>query len=165
MSGQTDPIVDNYYQPAALPQDLQDFLAYWQRLADAAGGVPPKGAVDVMAIPRHLLPGIGLIDCLFQPDGRMRIYYRLLGTAHRESTDHDYTGRYYDQVYTPAQVAQLEAEYRGILQSGRPQYARRASLGPGREFVTFQRFLAPLLDEAGEPRHLIGYWHWEPPGH
>ena len=162
MSDETDPIVDNYARPTELPSGLQDFLAYWTSLRDAAGGVPPKRAIEVMTIPRRLLPGIGLIDCLMLPDGRMRIYYRLLGTGHRHSTEHDYSGRYYDEVYTPEQVSRLEAEYRTILDSGRPHYARRASLGPNRDFIIFQRFLAPLLDDSGAPRHLIGYWHWEP---
>lgn len=162
MNDETDPIVDNYEQPAVLPPELEEFLAYWQDLRDAAGGVPPKRAVDVMTIPRRLLPGIGLIDCPLLPDGRMRIYYRLLGTAHRDSTAHDYSGRYYDEVYTPEQVRRLEAEYAAILHSGQPHYARRASLRPDRDFVMFQRFLAPLLDHADRPRHLIGYWYWEP---
>lgn len=162
MSSTSDPLVASYPRPETLPPELEAFLAYWRGLRDAAGGVPYKRVVDMMTIPRPLLRGIGLIDCPIMPDGRMRIYYRLLGTGHRHSTEHDYTGRYFDEVYTPAQVAQLEDEYRGILAGTEPHYARRASLGPKRDFVIFQRFLAPLLDDAGQPRHLIGYWHWEP---
>jgi len=164
MSSSNDPLVASYAQPETLPPQLMAFADYWRGLRDAAGGIPCKHAVDMMTIPRQLLPGIGLIDCLFHPDGSMRIYYRLLGTGHRHSTEHDYTGRYFDEVYTPQQVARLEEEYRGILAGGELHYARRASLGPKRDFIVFQRFLAPLLDDAGQARHLIGYWHWEPIG-
>lgn len=162
MSSNNDPLVASYPRPEILPPELTAFADYWRGLRDAAGGVPYKHAVDMMTIPRQLLPGIGLIDCKIQPDGRMRISYRLLGTGHRHSTEHDYTGRSFDEVYTPEQVARLEDEYRGILAGSEPHYARRASLGPKRDFVIFQRFLAPLLDDAGQPRHLIGYWYWEP---
>jgi hypothetical protein len=163
MSGTGDPIVDDQPWPAVLPPELTAFLAYWQGLADAAGGgTPPKRMIDALQMPRTLLPGIGLIDWLPQPDGRVRLYYRLLGTAHRRATGHDYTGRYFDDLYTPAQVARLQAEYAAILAGGQPRYARRASLKQSREFVMFQRILAPLLDDAGHAHHLIGFWYWEP---
>lgn len=160
-----DPIIAESDWPVALPQPLADFLHHWLVLKDAAGGVPSKRDIDALQIPPHLLPGIGLIDWVPRhpaadpEDGRL--YYRLLGTAHRRATDHDYTGRYFDDLYTPEQVARLNAEYLGILRSGQPHYARRGSLKHGREFIMFQRILAPLLDESGTARHLIGYWYWE----
>ncbi len=162
MNPSVDPVVADSVWPAVLPPPLAEFLGYWQGLRDAAGGPPPKHAVDATTIPRHLLPGIGLIDWRPQPDGEVRIFYRLLGTEHRRATEHDYTGRYFDELYTPEQVARLKAEYGDILASGTPSYARRGSLKQGREFVMFQRILAPLLDEAGQAHHLIGYWYWEP---
>ena len=161
MGGSGDPIVDDSPWPAVLPPELTAFLAYWQGLADAAGGVPLKSAVDALRIPRGLLPGIGLIDWRPQPDGGVRLFYRLLGTAHRRATAHDYSGRYFDDLYTPEQVARLRTEYAGILAGGRPAYARRGSLKHSREFVMFQRILAPLLDDQGRAHHLIGYWYWE----
>lgn len=163
MSNPVDPVIADSDWPATLPPELEAFLAYWRRLSDAAGGVPPKRAVDALAIPRHLLPGIGLIDWQPQAGGSGRLYYRLLGTAHRHATAHDYTGRHFDELYTPEQVARLNAEYLGILTSGQPHFARRGSLKHGQEFIMFQRILAPLLDETGQPRHLIGYWYWEIP--
>lgn len=160
-----DPIIAESDWPATLPPRLAEFLQYWQGLKAAARGVPPKRAVDALQIPRHLLPGIGLIDWVSRAppaDPRdSRLYYRLLGTAHRHATEHDYTGHYFDALYTPEQVAQLKVEYLGILRSGEPHYARRGSLKHGREFIMFQRILAPLLDQSGTARHLIGYWHWE----
>jgi hypothetical protein len=160
-----DPIIAESDWPVTLPPPLAEFLRYWNRLYASVGGVPPKRAIDALQIPSHLLPGIGLIDWLPR-DGQAdpddgRLYYRLLGTAHRRATDHDYTGRVFDDLYTPEQVARLNAEYLGILRSGQPHYARRGSLKHGREFIMFQRILAPLLDESGTPGHLIGYWYWE----
>jgi hypothetical protein len=165
MDRSTDPVIADSAWPAVLPPALEEFLHYWQALRDAAGGVPPKRAVDPLLIPRHLLPGIGLIE--WQPDdpaapaGDGRLLYRLLGTAHYDATAHDYTGRYFDALYTPEQVARLKAEYLDILHSGEPHFARRGSLKHGREFIMFQRILAPLLDDRGTARHLIGYWYWE----
>lgn len=163
-----DPIIAESDWPVTLPPPLAEFLRHWLVLKEAAGGVPPKRDIDALQIPPHLLPGIGLIDWVSRGDrlsdgtaGDGRLYYRLLGTAHRRATDHDYTGRYFDDLYTPEQVARLNAEYLGILRSGQPHYARRGSLKHGREFIMFQRILAPLLDESGTARHLIGYWYWE----
>jgi len=161
-----DPIIAESDWPVALPPPLAEFLRHWQALRAAAGGVPQKRAIDALQIPPHLLPGIGLIDWVPRsgdaagPDDG-RLYYRLLGTAHRHATAHDYTGRYFDELYTPEQVARLNAEYLGILRSGQPHYARRGSLKHGREFIMFQRILAPLLDDRGTAHHLIGYWYWE----
>lgn len=151
--------------PAVLQPALADFIAYWRALPSAAGGVPPKAAVDPLQIPHHLLPHIGLVEA--QPAGdlatgaRLNLRFRLLGTGHRRATGRDYSGRRFDDLYTPEQVLAFEQEYRAILLGGQPSFARRSSLKQNREFIIFQRVLAPLLDECGQPRHVIGYWHWE----
>lgn len=146
--------------PAALPAPLAEFLRYWQGLAAAAGGVPPRSAVDPLSIPRHLLPDIGLVEA--QPDGeRLNLRFRLLGTGHRRATGRDYSGKSFDELYTPQQVLAFETEYRLVLTGGQPRFARRSSLKLDREFIKFQRILAPLLDETGRARHVIGYWYWE----
>lgn len=147
--------------PAALPAPLALFLQYWQALSDAAGGgVPPRQAVDPLLIPRSLLPNIGLVEAR-PAGGRLHLRFRLLGTGHRLATGRDYSGRSFAELYAPEQVLDFEREYGAILQGGRPGYARRSSLKQNREFIRFQRILAPLLDEAGLARHVIGYWHWE----
>ncbi len=162
---QTPGIIDDRTWPAVLPPALEHFIAYWRALPPAAGGVPPKAAVDPLRIPRHLLPHIGLVEA--QPDGdldsggRLNLRFRLLGTGHRRATGRDYSGRRFDDLYTPEQVVAFEQEYRAILLGGQPSFARRSSLKQNREFIIFQRVLAPLLDECGLPRHVIGYWHWE----
>lgn len=147
--------------PAVLPDPLAQFLRYWEGLRDAAGGVPYRRAVDPLLIPRRLLPNIGLVEAQPGADGRLHLCFRLLGTGHRTATGRDYSGRSFDELYTPEQVMDFEREYGGILRSGTPGFALRTSLKQNREFIAFQRILAPLLDDAGAPRHVIGYWHWE----
>ncbi len=162
---QTPGTIDDRTWPAVLPPALADFIAYWRALPPAAGGVPSKAAVDPMRIPPHLLPHIGLVEA--QPDGdlasgaKLNLRFRLLGTGHRRATGRDYSGRRFDDLYTPEQVLAFEQEYRAILLGSQPSFARRSSLKQNREFIIFQRVLAPLLDECGLPRHVIGYWHWE----
>lgn len=150
--------------PTTLPAPLADFLAYWRALAAAAGGVPPRSAVDPLQIPRRLLPDIGLVEAQPLNDDlgdRLNLRFRLLGTGHRRATGRDYSGKRFDELYTPQQVLAFEAEYRLVLSGGQPRFARRSSLKLDREFIMFQRILAPLLDETGKPRHVIGYWYWE----
>lgn len=160
----TPETIDDRTWPAVLPPALADFLAYWRGLRPN-GGIPHKHRVDPLLIPRHLLPHIGLID--IKPDGdlaeaaRLNLRFRLLGTGHRRATGRDYSGRAFDELYTPEQVLTFEQEYRAILLGGEPTFARRSSLKQNREFIMFQRILAPLLDDASQPRHVIGYWHWE----
>jgi hypothetical protein len=146
--------------PAALPPQLEAFLVYWRTLETAAGGIPPRRLVDPLLIPRALLPNIGLVEAR-PADDRLNLRFRLLGTGHRRATGRDYSGRSFDDLYTPQQVLDFEHEYRLVLESGQPGFARRSSLKLNREFIVFQRILAPLLDEAGRARHVIGYWHWE----
>ncbi len=165
MARASDPVVATSDWPAVLPAPLQDFLQYWQALRDAGGGVPPKCAVDPLRMPRHLLPHLGLVDAhtdgTLEAGGRLNLRFRLLGTGHHRATGRDYSGRWFDELYSPEQVEAFEREYRGILLDGKPGYARRASLKLNREFIMFQRILAPLLDATGRPHHVIGYWHWE----
>lgn len=146
--------------PAILPAPLALFLDYWQGLRDAAGGVPPRSAVDPLLMPCSLLPNIGLVEARPQ-GGRLNLRFRLLGTGHRRATGRDYSGRGFDELYTPEQVQEFEREYGAVLAGGAPRFARRSSLKLNREFIMFQRILAPLLDERGVARHVIGYWHWE----
>lgn len=147
--------------PDRLLPNLQLFLSYWQQLSDAAGGIPPRSSVDPLDIPIVLLPGMGLLHWQPKAEGGGRLLYRLLGTAHRRATGRDFTGQYFDAIFPPDEVARMEEEYRAILDSGQPHFARRASLQANHEFITYQRIVAPLLDESGQPRHLIGYWFWE----
>lgn len=146
--------------PADLPARLTSFVRYWHGLREADGGVPPRSAVDPLLIPRGLLPNIGLVEA--RPEGgRLNLRFRLLGTGHRRATGRDYSGRRFDELYTPEQVGDFEREYGAVLGGGEPRFARRSSLKLNREFITFQRILAPLLDDQGVARHVIGYWHWE----
>lgn len=147
--------------PDMLPERLALFLDYWQGLRESLGRPPRRREIDPLAIPRGLLPGIGIYDWLPQPDGGVRIRYRLLGTAHGRAVQRELTGRYFDEVHPADALPGLIAEYRGILASGQPQYARRATPLPNHEFAVFSRILAPLLDDEDRPRHLIGYWQWE----
>jgi hypothetical protein len=137
------------------------FLAYWRELRDRLGRLPRRREIDPLAIPRGLLPGIGIFDMLPQPDGGWRIRYRLLGTAHTMAVQRDLTGRYFDEVHPAEELPGLAAEYLGILHSGEPHYIRRRTPLPNHEHIAFSRILAPLLDDDDRPRHLIGYWQWE----
>lgn len=147
--------------PAVLPPRLALFLDYWQGLCVRFGRLPRRREINPLEIPRGLLPGIGILDLLLQQDGSWRIRYRLLGTAHAMAVQRDVTGYYFDELHPDHEIAPLLAEYLDIAESGRPSYARRATPLPDHEHAMFSRILMPMLDDAGLPRHLIGYWDWE----
>ncbi len=72
---------------ALTSRKAQELTAYWQKLAKAAAGIPPRTAFDPIAIP-SALPSVFLIERLDANTYR----FRLLGTDFEERGVSDLTG-------------------------------------------------------------------------
>ncbi len=147
--------------PESLPEPLALFLAYWRQHCGPDGRPPLRRDIDPLDMPARILPGLGLIEALAQPDGRVRYRYRLLGTDHLVANGREHTGLYFDDLHPAAEMAVVEPLYARLLAGRQPHYWRRPSTDPSRRHMGYSRILAPLLNDAGEGAFLLGYWLWE----
>lgn len=146
--------------PDDLSPKLKQFLEYWQSLRSVDGSPPKRTQIDPKEIV-NLLPGILIFERTVSPGGGVRYLYRLVGTGHYDANDlSDLTGKYLDEVYDEAISSHTYQTYDHILASGEPHYWQGPSPLPSEKFSSFERILAPLCDEDGEPNMLVGMWVW-----
>jgi hypothetical protein len=83
-------------------------LRHWQAVADKAGGIPCRSAIDPAGLGKTLIPNIFLVDVMRESAGaEPRFRFRLLGEeiVERESTR---VGTYLDQFRSGYQVAEMQ---------------------------------------------------------
>ncbi len=158
-----EPLITRITQdwPESLPEPLALFLGYWRAHCGPDGSPPLRRAIDPLGMPARILPGLGLIEALPQPDGRRRYRYRLLGTDHLVANGREHTGMYFEDLHPAEEMAVVEPLYARLLAGREPHYWRRPSADPTRRHMGYSRILAPLLNDAGEGTYLLGYWLWE----
>src|SRR5262245_14950685 len=83
---------------------------YWQELPRGRCGVPLRAAFDPAAI-GFCLPHVGLAEI----ETPFRVRYRLVGSALERLYGGPLSGRYVDELYTPAVRAQVLAAYRRVM--------------------------------------------------
>jgi hypothetical protein len=142
---------------------LLRFLDYW-RSKCRTGGLPARADIDPVDI-HEMLPGIIIIE-IVEEGGRTRYRFRLFGTAHVEYNLRDLTGMCIDEVFRPDDADKTEAAYATIAESREPHYWRTNVMLPGREFVYYERVMAPLSSDGETVDMLIGMFVFdriEPP--
>lgn len=88
-------------------------LLYWRSLSRGTE-LPRREQFDPLAIP-ELLPWVNLVDVIWQDDSR-RYRHRLIGTKLVGCFRLDSTGKWFDEVYTPAHLTrQLPAYERAVI--------------------------------------------------
>ena len=117
-------------------------LAYWQGLRRGRH-LPARTDIDPAEIPK-LLPGTILVDVLRDP---LDFRYRLVGTAIVETYGEELTGRFVDELFTPARRALAMRHYALAFGSARPIAARnRYTNVRGAELIA-SRILLPLSED------------------
>lgn len=130
---------------------LRDLFLYWQGKL-AGRRMPARRDIDPTEIPQ-LLPHVMLVDVV---DGGRRIRFRLAGTAIRDITGLELTGRYLDEIIYPGPYADyLHGLNREAIHTHRPNFTRTAILSAdGGYRRTTSRLIAPLSDD-GETVNMI----------
>jgi hypothetical protein len=129
--------------PIADPR-LRRFLEYWQAKSPP-GRLPGRRDIDPVEIP-ELLPWIMLVDPVPVPGGH-RYRIRLVGTGIVARTGRDSTGKWYDDLFTPRDVARFSAIYDEIIASRRPHHFHAdydIQRIEGREHIRYERLMCPL---------------------
>ncbi len=149
--------------PEQLSPGLATFVKYWRQLQDAAGdGLPPRRTQFDPSAVKRILSSIVMFDVEYGADGAPSRYrYRLAGSMHRDVLGRDVTGLYLEDVNAPQSVADSLIVYRRIVESGEPHYWRRYTGIADRQYIWFERILAPMRGAQGNRvEFLIGAWHW-----
>lgn len=136
---------------ALTSRTAQELTAYWHKLSETAGGIPPRTAFDPIAIP-SALPSVFLIERLDADTYR----FRLLGTDLAERGVSDLTGTLLKRSEVNADRSPIFSvldraldtpcglHILGVEQS---EQGRQSLV----EYVAF-----PLADEEGSSRFVVG---------
>ncbi|GHD59345.1 hypothetical protein GCM10017083_43390 [Thalassobaculum fulvum] len=96
---------------------VAEALAAWNRLrGDRA--MPAPSDLDVLDLPRRLLPHLLLLDIEHEPALRFR--WRLIGTHTTAALGRDSTGRYWDELYDGRGFGMLTRGPLWVLEHRRP---------------------------------------------
>ncbi|MEQ8347220.1 MAG: PAS domain-containing protein [Sneathiellaceae bacterium] len=127
---------------------------YWQALCAQAGGLARKSDLRPQDF-RLLLSRFVLVE--LYPDGVLDPRFRLVGTRFEELNGVSLTGRYFRELYLPADHAEMMAVCRDMVADPVPHYLASELRRPGREIFRIRRLLLPLADASGRVAFLAGF--------
>lgn len=119
---------------------LRDCFDFWRGCRDGERA-PLKTRIDPVQMPVKILPNLFIYETI---EGRYRC--RLAGTEIVTVFHDDPTGRYLDELVSPAAVAGRTRLYDGVVRSGLP-VVYGGSLAPASgspSWVSFRRLLLPV---------------------
>ena len=127
---------------------LARMLAWWR----SAGAPPNVSAFSPLVVPRELLPDAALFD-IEPPPRRYRV--RLMGTAMADHFGEDATGRYVDEIFSPAAYEVIRDGFDQAVDTARPHFAGRVyNTAKGKE-LSFSRLALPFADAHGRIVRLL----------
>lgn len=106
------------FTPDNLSRRQADALAYWRDLYRQRAGLPARSDVDPAAM-TAFLSRVTLVDVVPGPD-TVRYRARLIGTAVVLRHGRDITGRFDDELYKGAYLAQLRRFYDRVREERQP---------------------------------------------
>ncbi len=129
-------------QPWHADRRLSHLLDVWRQQCPGPGRLPPRLAIDPIALGPELLPYVALVEAV--DDGR-RFRFRLVGSQLAENAGLDLTGRYVDEVNPNKSYAAYIADlYTQSMRARGPIYSEtRYRSGSGRIGLT-RRLICPL---------------------
>ena len=142
-----------------VPADLDDPLI--RRMFDYWMGkfhgrcLPSRRDIDPVEIPQ-LLGHINIIAVIRTPQA-MRFQYRLWGTKVTELYGRDYTGRFLDDVISPARLDEIRSVFEAVVATKEPHFWQTPVPAENRDFVSNRRLLLPLSSDGVFVDNLLGF--------
>ncbi len=121
---------------------LHEILRIWQDLAGSRP-MPARADFHPRIFLRHL-PDIALVDVQREP---LRVRYRLVGTNITRAVGRELTGQWYDRLYPPQIMAQVERVYTWIVTHRRPLRTTGMALFFDRQMYSYEVLNLPLSAE------------------
>lgn len=133
-------------------------LDYWMQCRGSAGGIPGRQDIDPLDIP-CLLPWVSLVD-VHRRAGLLKFRQRLLGTAVVAMRGRDTTGLWFDEIYEPSKLAQLQSALSGVVQTARPDVIRDDLCDIGKPHRTIFSLILPLAADRHRVDMLMAVSHY-----
>ena len=119
-------------------------LDYWRNLCGPRS-MPAAGDLDVLDIPRAVLPYVGLLDVEYEPVQRFR--WRLIGTAVTTVLERDLTGCYWDEVYDETVLVPWLRVVNGVLEDRAPVRFTSQAHVVGKEIYDAEHIYLPMSQD------------------
>ena len=126
-------------------RELSEILHLWRGLCGDRL-MPARADINPADLRKHL-SGIALVDVQREP---LRVRYRLMGTAIVNALRRDLTGRWYDEFYPPAIMAEVEMVYGWIVANRKPLRTAGIALFFDRSMYDYEVVNLPLSDDGCE---------------
>ena len=135
-----------------------DLLTHWQAHCGPEG-LPSRSAFDPLALRSYL--GYLLVADVEPPAGKgkqRRFRYRLIGTDLAEISGRDMSGRYFDDIYDPVALKEMQHCFGWVIDNRRPARIYGTLRHAGRPFVSFDGIFMPVsTGHADIADQVIGY--------
>ncbi|MCW0234841.1 MAG: hypothetical protein OJJ21_14675 [Ferrovibrio sp.] len=143
--------------------NLVRLLEFWTANRGADGSPPRRSALDPLALPPAVLPGLILMELHpgpppgseERPGDPWRFHYRLVGTAIVEMFGFDPTGRFLDEIGDTPEIRLNISRLNQAIATGQPHISRSSFMIPSREFMQVERLTLPFLRENGSVGFLL----------
>lgn len=126
-------------------------LAYW-RAKRGTRSMPRRRDIDPTEI-AALLPYLQLIDVV---DGGTRFRYRLVGTGLVAAFGREYTGKYVDELFTGARLANAARVYATACNRRQPVFLRNRYSTTRDVVMVANRLYMPLSEDGREVNVIFG---------
>lgn len=141
---------------------------YWHQKCQALDNVPRLADIDLMDIYLSA-PYIFIADRHADRNAEAgQIYrWRYWGTALRDFTGVEATGKWLHETHEPLGAAEATADYEAVLTELRPSDWKRnvRTLAEDRSYLIYERIVFPLRDADGKPNHVLGVLTTDTPGY
>ncbi len=145
--------------PEHLPPRLAAVSEYWHGKCLTGGDVPRLADIDLLDIYSQA-PFLFIADKIMQPhEGAEHVYrWRYWGTAVRDFTGVEATGRYLHETHEVKGAAEATADYDAVLSELKPSYWKRnvRTTGEDRSYLVYERVVFPLRAVDGTAQHILG---------
>lgn len=154
--------------PDTLPARLHAVREYWLRRRNEVGDVPHLTDIDMMDIYIHA-PYLFIADCLdtTTDDGTHAYRWRYWGTAVRDLTGIEATGKFLHETHEVQAAREAAADYDAVLAEGAPSYWQRnvRTKAEDRSFIVYQRIVFPLRGANRAMAHVLGVFVTDDPAY
>jgi hypothetical protein len=135
-----------------ISQASREIVALWQRLK--SGDQLPKRS-DIR--PEALAPWLGNIALVEVFSDPRRFRLRLVGTRIADVAGRDSTGKWFDELYSGADLVNLNEVYSASVDDGEPYFVRGNMRVAGKEFIEFDAIHLPFADVAGDICMIVNF--------
>lgn len=143
-----------------LPEAATSLLAYWE--ANCLPDAPPdRSAFDPLSL-RPYLGNLLIVDVvLAEPNSgpaERRFRYRLIGTEVAAMSGRDMTNRYFEDIYDPTALAEMQHCFGWVVDHQRPARIFGTFRHANRAFLGFDGMFLPITTgQARTVTQVIGY--------